>query len=124
MKQPESVDECLYFTRRKFEPKGGAVAWVFRKQCPKCKEGLMKKPKKTSPTYDCPKCGYAEPKKEHEETAELNIEYECPKCGHKGETTVEYKRRTWQGVKAYVFKCEECGEKIGLTKKMKEPKKK
>jgi predicted RNA-binding Zn-ribbon protein involved in translation (DUF1610 family) len=124
LKQPESVDECLYFTRRKFDPKGHAMAWAFRKECPKCKKGLMKKPKKTSPTYDCPACGYSEPKTEHEESATINIEYVCPSCGHAGETTTPYKRRTWQGVKAFVFTCQACNEKIGLTKKMKEPKKK
>lgn len=83
----------------------------------------MRKPKKTSPTYDCPVCGYTEPKKEHESSAIINIEYLCPECGHAGETTAPYVRKTWKGVKAYVFVCQSCNAKIGITKKMKEPKK-
>lgn len=122
LKQPESVDECIYFTRRTLKPKGRIMAWAFRKRCPKCKKGLMVKPKKTSLTYDCPSCGYAEPKAEHIEDMMLNVEYTCPSCGGSGEAETEYKRKTWQGVKAYVFPCGKCGEKIGVTKKLKEPK--
>ncbi len=122
--QPGSVDECLYFTRRALVPKGKIVAWAFRKECPQCHKGLMKKPKKTSPTYDCPQCGYAEPKAEHEAEITVNVEYVCPFCGHAGEATTEYKRKSWQGVKAYVFPCAQCKERIGVTKKLKEPKQK
>ena len=124
LKQPESVDECLYFTRRALVPKGTIMAWAFRKGCPQCHKGLMRKPKKTSPTYDCPECGYSEPKAEHIKGIVLNVEYTCPSCGHSGEATTEYRRKTWQGVKAYVFTCQQCGEKIGVTKKLKDPKKK
>jgi predicted RNA-binding Zn-ribbon protein involved in translation (DUF1610 family) len=125
LKQPESVDECVYFTRRALLPtKGRIVAWAFRKRCPKCRKGVMAKPKKSSPTYDCPSCGYAEPKAEHIADIKLNVEYTCPACGFSGEAQTEFKRKSWQGVKAYVFSCGKCGEKIGVTKKLKEPKRK
>ena len=125
LKRPDSVDECLYFTRRALLPtKGKIVAWAFRKRCPKCRNALMAKPKKTSPTYDCPACGYTEPKAEHIADMVLNVEYTCPACSFSGETTTEYKRKPWQGVKAYIFACGKCGEKLGVTKKLKEPKKK
>ncbi len=121
---PENVNECVYFTRRALVPKGKIVAWALRKQCPKCKKGLMAKPKKTSPTYDCPSCGYAEEKKAHEAGLAVSVQYVCPACGKSGETTTPYQRKSWNGVKAYVFSCLACGEKIGITKKLKEPKKK
>lgn len=120
MRAPESVQECVYFTRRA-DPK--LIAWAFRKPCPKCK-ALMKKPKKTSPTYDCPECGHTESKAEHEQSLIINVQYVCPFCRHEGATTTEYKRKSWQGVKAFVFLCEDCGQKIGITKKLAEPKKK
>jgi len=123
LKQPESVDECLYFTRRKLLPKGMVMAWAFRKHCPKCHKGLMKKPKKTALSYVCPACSYEEEKKAHENGVIVNVQYTCP-CGHAGEATTEYQRKSWQGVKAYVFTCEACKQKIGITKKLKEPKKK
>lgn len=82
----------------------------------------MKKPKKTSPTYDCPECGYTEPKGSYEESVEVNIEYVCPECNHAGETTAPYKRKTWKGAKAFVFICQSCNAKIGITKRMKDPK--
>ena len=50
------------------------------------------------------------------------VQYECPKCGKSGTTSTEYKRKTWQGVPAFVFECESCHEIIGITKRMKKPK--
>jgi predicted RNA-binding Zn-ribbon protein involved in translation (DUF1610 family) len=124
LKQPGSVDECIYFTRRALLPtKGRIVAWAFRKRCPKCRKALMAKPKKNSPTYNCPNCGYTEPKVTHITDIKLNVDYTCPACGFSGEAQTEFKRKSWQGVKAYVFSCGKCGEKIGVTKKLKEPKK-
>ncbi|RME30687.1 hypothetical protein D6789_04925 [Candidatus Woesearchaeota archaeon] len=120
MREPTSVDECVYFTRRAFG-KGHILAWAFRKECPKCKT-LMKKPKKTSPTYECPNCGYSEPKKEHEASLVVHVRYTCPFCSHQGETETPYVRKTWQGVKAFVFVCEGCGKKVGVTKKLADPK--
>ena len=129
-KQPESMDELVYFTRRTMPPKGRIMAWAHKKECPKCKKALMGKPvdkgkiKIRATKYECPECGYAEEKKEHENQLQVCVDYTCPFCEHKGQTNTEYKRKTWQGVKAYVFVCEGCKEKVGITKKMKAPKKK
>ncbi len=35
LRQPESMDEVIYFTRRVIG-NGKAVAWVYRKDCPEC----------------------------------------------------------------------------------------
>jgi predicted RNA-binding Zn-ribbon protein involved in translation (DUF1610 family) len=124
LKQPESVDECLYFTRRKLLPKGSIIAWALRRQCPKCKKALMKKPTKRAEEYICPSCAYSEPKEQHEAGVVVNVEYVCPSCGHAGEATTDYKRKPWEGRKAYVFFCASCKAKIGITKKLAEAKKK
>ncbi len=130
LKEPESMEEVVYFTRRSLEPKGKLKAWAFKKECPECHKALMGKPvekgkvKIRATEYVCPNCGYSEPKAEHEATLEVSVKYTCPHCEHEGETTIPFKRKTWQGVKAFVFTCDGCGEKIGITKKMKEPKKK
>jgi predicted RNA-binding Zn-ribbon protein involved in translation (DUF1610 family) len=130
LKMPESVDECIYFTRRKFEPQGSAIAWVYRKKCPKCLKSTMgkpldpktKRPKIRSENYECPSCGFSEDKTPHEESLMVEVMYVCPHCGAKGEAKTQYKRVSLDGVKAYVFNCEACKKKIGLTKKMKEKK--
>lgn len=133
MSMPESMDECVYFTNRTLEDgKGSVIAWVRRVDCPECGKGKMGKPvdpktgkvKSRSDIYVCPECGHEEPKAEFEPTLTVEIEYKCPHCGDEGEATTEYKRKSFQGVPAYVFKCNKCGEKIGITKKMKAPKKK
>lgn len=121
--------ELVYFTRRTLEPKGRVAAWAFKKECPKCKQALMGKPvengkvKIRATEYVCPACGYTEEKAEHEPTLELCVEYECPRCGKKGQTAIPYKRKTYQGVPAFIAECS-CGEKIPVTKKLREPKKK
>lgn len=130
-KEPNSMDECLYFTNRDDEKVGRIMAWVFRVDCPKCKEAKMGKPidsktgkpKIRAKEYVCPNCGFIEEKEEHEKRCTVMIDYEHT-CGHKGKATTEYKRKTWQGVPSYVFVCEGCGEKVGITKKMKSAKKK
>ena len=132
LKQPESMEECLYFTNRTLEDgKGSIIAWVFRPDCPKCKKAKMGKPvdpktgkvKTRAKEYVCPECGYTIAKEVLEPTLTLNIKYKCPYCGNEGETTAEYKRKKFKGVDAYVFTCQKCNEKIGITKKMKKPKK-
>ncbi len=131
---PESMDECFYFTNRKIkldEGEGNIIAWVKKPKCPKCKKGIMGKPvnektgkvKIRAKEYKCPECGYTVSKEEFDPTLTVEIEYKCPFCGNEGEAETEYKRKTWKGVKAYVFKCGKCGKKIGITKKMKKPKK-
>ncbi len=129
-KKPNSVDECVYFTNRTIGS-GSAVAWVLRKECPKCKKGFMGKPQKKNNKIDkkadhyvCYLCGYTELNEQVENSLAINIEYKCPDCSNEGQTTAEYKRKVFEGIPSYVFECEKCNKKIGLTKKLKESKKK
>ncbi len=129
---PKSMDECLYFTNRSIGENGNILAWVYRKPCPKCKTGKMGKPvdpktgkvKSRSTEYICPECGYTEEKKEHEESIKLEAKYTCPECGKDGEGTCVYRRKKYKGVDSYLIECEHCHEKIPVTKKLKEIKKK
>lgn len=129
MEIPDSMDKCVYFTRRNSEAEGKLIAWAEKKECPECHKGLMGKPiekgkKKIRATeYVCPECGYSEGKPEHEDTLTVNVQYTCPHCQHSGEATTPYKRKSFLGVKAYVFVCDGCGAKIGIAQKMKKPKK-
>lgn len=126
LKFPNSMNECLYFTRRK-DDDSYIIAWVFKKQCPKCK-GLMAKPKdpKTgrpkirATEYTCDKCGYSEEKSNHEDSLTMNIQYKCRYCSYEGEATTAFKKKTFEGIPSYVFECGKCKKKIGITKKMKE----
>jgi predicted RNA-binding Zn-ribbon protein involved in translation (DUF1610 family) len=130
---PTSMDDLIYFTNRTImleEGSGKAKAWVYRKVCPECGKAKMGKPinektgkaKIRSTEYICPECGYTEEKSEHEETLTVEIQYTCPYCQHVGEATTPCVRKTWNGVKAYVFECDGCGKKVGVSKKMKAPK--
>ncbi|MFC1768331.1 hypothetical protein ACFLZX_01080 [Nanoarchaeota archaeon] len=127
LKFPNSMDECIYFTNRTMGS-GKAIAWVYRKECPKCKKAKMGKPvekgkvKIRATEYICPECSFKEEKAEHENSLQLEIQYTCPECGKSGEATTQFKRRTFEGVPSYVFECNDCGKKIGITKKMKEGK--
>lgn len=130
LKKPENVGDCLYFTNRIIDS-GRAMAWVFRKECPKCKKGIMGKPKKKNGALDkkaenyvCYSCNYLETNEQVENSLRINIDYKCPHCENEGETTSEYKRKSFEGVQSYVFECEKCHKKIGLTKKLKATKKK
>jgi predicted RNA-binding Zn-ribbon protein involved in translation (DUF1610 family) len=131
LKQPESVEECVYFTRRAVG-KGSVMCWVFKEKCPKCGKAQMGKPKdpKTGSVkirakeYVCPACGHTVEKTEYEDTLTANIAYTCPHCQHKGETQIPFKRKTFEGAKALVFQCDKCKGKIPITKKMKETGKK
>ncbi len=130
LKKPESMEECLYFTNRTIGS-GSATAWVLRKECPKCKKGIMGKPlkkggkaDKKAEYYVCYACGYQESNEQVENSLTINVEYKCPYCGNEGETTSEYQRKTFEGVPSYILECQKCHKKIGLTKKMKESKKK
>lgn len=130
LKKPTNMEECLYFTNRTIGS-GRAIAWVFKKECPKCKKGIMGKPQKKGGKVDkkadhqvCYECGYKESNEQVESGLILNVEYKCPHCSFEGETTSEYKRKTFEGVPSYVFECQKCHKKIGVTKKMKEGKKK
>lgn len=130
------MEELVYFTNRKVGD-GNIMAWVYKKDCPKCGKALMGKPKneKTGKAkiraneYVCPECNYSVDKEEYEETLTLEVKYTCPKCKHQGEIGVPFKRKKTKifdeekqkkvTADAIVFECENCGEKIAVTKKMK-----
>lgn len=130
LKEPNSMDELVYFTNRD-DGKFRARAWVFREICPKCKKGLMGKPinektgrpKIRASEYECPECGYSVDVKEYEDSLMCNIDYACPECGNESQIRVPFKRKSFFGVKAVVFHCEKCNHKMGITKKLKKPKK-
>ncbi len=129
-REPESMDEVVYFTNRLLENNGRVKAWAYRLDCPECRGAKMGKPvekgkiKRRAKEYVCPECGFKEEGKEHEKRLVVEVVYTCPHCSHEGEATTEYKRKTFQGVPAYVFKCGGCAGKIGITKKMKKKKEK
>lgn len=126
LKEPESMEELVYFTRRVIG-NGKVMCWVYRQKCPKCGKALMGKPKdeKTggvkirAKEYVCPECGHTAEKKEYEESLTAEAKYTCPKCGFEGEATFPFKRKKVEGVDALVFNCGKCNEKIAITKKMK-----
>ena len=95
--EPESMDDLIYFTRRSMGD-GKAMAWVRKKECPKCHKAKMGKPvekgkvKIRAKEYTCPECGFTEEKVEHEESLTLEAKYTCPHCGKEGEGTTLYKR--------------------------------
>lgn len=130
LKVPESMEECLYFTNRSIGEKGQVLAWVYRKDCPKCKKAKMGKPvvkgkvKTRATYYECPDCHYQEPKQEHEESLDLEAQYTCPECGKEGEGTTEYKRKKYKGVLSYLIICQHCQAEIPITKKLKDLKRK
>ena len=133
LKMPESMDECFYFTNRKIEDgKGSIIAWVVKPDCPKCGKAKMGKPinpktgavTKKSEIYTCKSCNHTVNIVEYEPTLKVEVIYKCPFCGNEGEATTDYKRKKFKGVDAYVFECGKCKEKIGITKKLKEIKKK
>ena len=136
LKEPASMEECVYFTNRTIGS-GKIKAWVFRELCPKCGKGVMRKPidKRTgkpkirAEEYACPECGHTVEKQEYEDTLTVNIKYTCPHCSHQGEAQHSFKRKKIQRVneetgkketvEAIRFQCEECKKNIDITKKMK-----
>jgi len=124
------MDECIYFTNRSIND-GYAVAWVYRKECPKCKKAQMGKPikkngkpDKKSPVFECPACKYQEDNAAMEASLKVEVEYQCPFCKHEGQATTEYRRKKLDGIDAFVFVCQKCNKKIGITKKLKSKKSK
>ena len=75
-----------------------------------------KKMPKNAEKFYCEKCERSLP--------DRYVEGICPHCKKEGEATTLYKLKSFEGVKAYVFECGSCGKKLGITKKMKEGKKK
>ena len=124
--EPESMDECAYFTRRAIA-NGRVTAWVYRGDCPECGKAKMGKPvdpktgqpKIRAKEYVCPECNNTMEKGDYEDTLMCDIKYVCPHCSFEGETSVSFKRKKYQGVDSVVFICEKCNEKIPITKKMK-----
>lgn len=127
---PTSMEQCVYFTNRKLENDGKAKAWAYRIDCPECGKAKMGKPvnpktgrpRPRALEYVCPACGFIESKAEHEEKLTVEVAYTCPHCQKEGEGTSPYKRKSFQGVQAFIIECEHCNGKIGITKKMKAPK--
>lgn len=125
MREPESMEELMYFTNRTLDEGGKIKAWAYKLECPKCHKAKMGKPvekghvKIRAKEYVCPACGYTEEKKEHEDKAKMQVKYTCPKCSFEGEAEIPYIRKKFQGVDAFVFECQKCHEKIPITKKMK-----
>ncbi len=131
LKQPESMDECIYFTQRSLENgKGSVRVWVFKQACPECRKAIMGKPRDKkgkvrvrAKEYVCPGCGYTLEKKAYEESSTANAEYTCPACGHSGEAQAPFKRKSIEGIPTLRFQCSKCKANIDVTKKLKEKKK-
>ncbi|MBU7017531.1 MAG: hypothetical protein HXS44_08480 [Theionarchaea archaeon] len=126
LREPDSMEELIYFTNREFDEGGGVLCWVRKGMCPECGEGLMGKPrnektgevKVRARTYVCPECGYTIDKKEFENTLTAEAKYTCPHCGKQGEATAPFKRKKIKGVETLRMKCQHCGGNIDITKKM------
>ena len=132
---PASMDDCVYFTNRTIGD-SRIKAWVMREQCPKCKNGLMQKPrdpktgkyKLRAKEYQCPACRYQALIEEYEGTLTMSVLYTCRKCKKSNEIQVPFKRKKVKmfdeelqknvTVDAVQFPCQSCQEKISVTKKM------
>ncbi|MEK6960145.1 MAG: hypothetical protein AABX47_03160 [Nanoarchaeota archaeon] len=138
LKEPESMDDLAYFTRRQLlGGKGFAMAWVERQPCPKCKKATMGKPagkdgsvKIRAKEYVCPACKYTVEKEEYEDTLTCNVKYTCPHCKKQGEASVPFDRKKVtvidegeggkkSSVDAIRFACSSCSKNIDIVKKMK-----
>ncbi|MEK6868761.1 MAG: hypothetical protein AABX74_00900, partial [Nanoarchaeota archaeon] len=104
LKRPGSMEECLYFTNRSIG-EGFATSWAYRPDCPKCKKPTIGKPikkngkvDKKADYFECQVCKHQMSNDEADSLAKLEVQYKCPHCGNEGETTTEYKRKTFEGV--------------------------
>lgn len=129
LKKPESMEDCLFFTNRSIG-EGFATAWIYRPVCQSCNKSRMGKPLKKdgkpykkAEYYECPACKHQVPNEELEAQLKVEIEYQCPDCKNEGFATSEYIRKNFEGVKAFLFECEKCHKKLGITKRMKKTKK-
>ena len=130
--QPESMEECLYFTRRTIGENGSLFAWVYKQDCPECGKAKMGKPvdpktgkaKIRAKEYVCSNCGNVVSKEENESKLFANIKYTCPHCKNKGELQIPFVRKKTQGVETLRFQCQKCNQNIDVTKKMKKKKEK
>ncbi|MFC1698115.1 hypothetical protein ACFL1H_07265 [Nanoarchaeota archaeon] len=142
IKEPESMDECAYYTIRDLKDEDGNIngeitAWVLRGECPNCGKAKMGKPRdpKTGKAkirakeYICPECEHVIEKEAYEETLQMQGKYKCPHCDHEGEIEVPFIMKNVQrfnpekgkkvAVKSVRFQCEKCKGNIDVTKKMK-----
>ena len=132
LRQPESMDQCVYFTQRSLDgDKGSVRVWVFKQTCPKCKKAIMGKPRDKkgkvltrAKEFVCPNCNYTVEKKAYEESLTANAEYKCPSCGNSGEAQIQFKRKNIEGIPTLRFQCSKCKANIDVTKKMKAKKSK
>lgn len=135
LKEPESMEECVYFTYRNVKD-GKVRAWVSREKCPKCNNALMGKPRGENgkiriraKEYVCPSCGFIMQEEEYEDTLTCNIKYTCPYCSNEDETQVPFKRKKVSvlneetgkktSLEVIRFQCKKCSKNIDITKKMK-----
>ena len=102
IKEPENMDELVYFTNRQLSGgKGTVTAWTYKEKCPKCGKGIMGKPKdaKTGKVkirateYECPECKYSAPKEAYEDTLTCQAKYKCPKCSFEGDIEMPFIRK-------------------------------
>ena len=136
LKEPTSMEECIYFTNRTIGENGKIKAWVYKQNCPKCNKALMGKPRDSkgkikirSTEYVCPNCNYTVEKEEYEDTLTFESKYVCLYCEFSGEVQVPFRRKkvkifdeeTQKQVTAESvrFQCGKCGKNIDVTKKMK-----
>ena len=137
LKEPSSMDNLAYFTRRQLGSKGFAIAWVERQACPKCKKARIGKPvgekgnvKIRAKEYQCPACKYTVDKEAYEDTLACCVTYTCPHCAKPGEASVPFTRKKVAiideaegGKKVMVdavrFACSSCKGTIDIVKKMK-----
>lgn len=135
LKEPESMEECVYFTYRNVKD-GKVRAWVSREKCPKCNNALMGKPRGENgkiriraKEYVCPSCGFIMQEEEYEDTLTCNIKYTCSYCSNEDETQVPFKRKKVSvlneetgkktSLEVIRFQCKKCSKNIDITKKMK-----
>lgn len=130
LKQPESINELVYLTRREIGENGKIMVWVYKQKCPKCGKGIMGKPKDSrgkvlmrAKEYQCPECKYTAEQKGYEETLKAEAIYTCQSCGYEGEAVIPFKRKKIKGTDALRFNCGKCNAEMLVTKKMKEVKK-
>ncbi|MBI2663537.1 hypothetical protein HYX15_03360 [Candidatus Woesearchaeota archaeon] len=133
MREPNSMDECVYHTIR-IIGEGRVRVWVLRENCPKCSKALMSKPKdpktgkfKTrAKEYVCSECGHTEDIDEYAEKLNASVQYICPYCKSKGELEVPFKRKKTNVYdenkkkevrkEALIFKCQKCNKEIKVVK--------
>ncbi len=137
LKEPSSMEDLIYFTRRQLGKSGFAIAWAERQPCPKCKKAKMGKPvgkegsvKIRAKEYECPSCKYTVEKEEYEDTLTCCVKYTCPHCAQQGEISTPFKRKKVTiideegggkkvSVDAVRFECGSCKKAIDIVKKMK-----